>query len=276
MKQKYYLSVQALAVSIFSFGQIGINTNNPTKTLDVNGEARVRTLPQGNATDELLVADSNGNVRKVPRSSLESGESYSSGGFNSTILGYEPQPIGNKVVPATAPGGARVTELGCKQYPTNGHHYCAYQLSAGINWFNAFDFGRNLGGYLVTLTSHAETDWVYREFLTAYNITNNVWIGYNKIAEPGNENRFRWITGEEFKINWGTNPSTAEHRFNTGEPNNYQGNEGSTHIIGVGGNCARLWNDTNGNNITAAAGCASGSVSVANQVVNRLIIEFNE
>lgn len=272
MKKKYYLSAQALAVSIFSFSQIGINTNDPTKTLDVNGEARVRTLPIGNATDELLVADSNGNVKKISRNSLAN----SKGGFNSTILGYEPQPIANKVVPSTAPGGATVTELGCKRYPTNGHHYCAYELSTGINWFNAFDFGRNLGGYLVTLTNNAETDWVYEEFLTAYNITNSVWIGYNKIAEPGNENRFRWITGEEFKINWGTNPSTAEHRFKVGEPNNSQGNEGSTHIIGAGGNCARLWNDTNGNNITATATCTSGRVSAANQVVNRLIIEFNE
>jgi hypothetical protein len=272
MKQKYYLSAQALAISIFSFSQIGVNTNNPTKTLDVNGEARVRTLPQGNATDELLVADSQGNVRKVSRNSLENGGSYS-GGFNSTILGYEPQPIANKVVPQTAPGGARVTELGCKQYPTNGHYYCAYQLSRGINWFNAFDFGRNLGGYIVTLTSHAETDWVYSEILSGYNLTNNIWIGYNKIAEPGNVNRFRWITGEEFRINWGTNPSTAQHRFFPGEPNNFQGIEGSTHIIGAGGNCSRRWNDTDGNRLTSSASC---DIISSNEVFNRLIIEFNE
>ncbi|GGE94865.1 Lectin C-type domain-containing protein [Chishuiella changwenlii] len=272
MKQKHYLSAQALVVSIFSFSQIGINTNDPTKTLDINGELRVRTLPQGDDIDYVLVADASGNIKKVSRNSLENGESYS-GGFNSTILGYEPQPVANKVVPPTAPGGTTVTELGCKQYSGNGHHYCAYELSGGISWFNAFNFARNLGGYLVTLTSHAETDWVYSEILSGYNLTNNIWIGYNKIAEPGNENRFRWITGEEFRINWGTSPSTAEHRFYPGEPNNHNGIEGSTHIIGVGGDCARRWNDTNGSNLTSSAPCVITSV---NKVFNKLIIEFNE
>ncbi|GGE94871.1 Lectin C-type domain-containing protein [Chishuiella changwenlii] len=276
MKQKYYLSAQVLAVSVFSFGQIGINTNDPTKTLDVNGEVRVRTLPSGNVIDEVLVADTNGNIRKIPRNSFEGEGAYSKGGFNSTILGYEPQPVANKVVPPTAPGGASVTELGCKQYSQNGHHYCVYDLSTGINWYNAFNFAKNLGGYLVTLTSHAETDWVYSEILSGYNLSNNIWIGYNKITEPGNTNRFRWITGEEFRINWGTNPATAEHRFDAGEPNNYNGNEGSTHIIGAGGSCARSWNDTDGNNTSAAAGCTTGSITAANKIINKLIIEFNE
>lgn len=274
MKHKCYLSVSLLTFSIFNFGQIGINTENPTKTLDVNGEARVRTLPEGNVIDDILVADTNGNLRKVSRNSFRGGnESSNGGGFSSTILGYEPQPIANKVVPSTAPGGATVTELGCKQNPTNGHHYCAYQLSTGINWFNAFTFGKNLGGYLVTLTSNAERTWVYREILTGYNITNNVWLGYNKIAEPGNPSKFRWITGEEFKVNWATNPATTESNFSVGEPNNLTGDEGSAHIIGAGGTCARFWNDVNGNITTGTALCP---IAPSNQSFNRLIIEFNE
>lgn len=31
-------------VSTFSLAQIGINTNSPTKTLDVSGDMRIRTL----------------------------------------------------------------------------------------------------------------------------------------------------------------------------------------------------------------------------------------
>ena len=269
--KKYYILIP-LAFSIFTLAQVGINTDEPTKTLDINGELRVRTLPSGDIIDEILVSDTNGNVRKVSRNSFGTGGAGTDGSFNSTILGYEPQPIANKVVPATAPGGATVTELGCKQYPTNGHYYCAYQLSSGVNWFNSFEFAKSLGGYLVTLTNVDETDWVYSEMLTDYSLNSNIWIGYNKIAEPGNANRFRWITGEEFKINWSTNPSTAEHRFVAGEPNNSNGNEGSTHIIGAGGSCNRGWNDSNGTLTSASATCTP---AVANRPLNKLIIEFN-
>jgi hypothetical protein len=269
--KKNYIFIP-LAFSIFTTAQVGINTNNPTQALDINGELRVRTLPSGDVIDEVLVSDSDGNVRKVPRNSFETGGAITDGSFNSTILGYEPQPIANKVVPATAPGGATVTELGCKQYPTNGHYYCAYQLSSGVNWFNSFEFAKSLGGYLVTLTNVDETDWVYSEMLTDYSLNSNIWIGYNKIAEPGNANRFRWITGEEYKINWATNPSRAENRFLSGEPNNQGGNEGSTHIIGVGGTCNRGWNDIAGASITANPSCTPAA---ANRPFIRLIVEFN-
>lgn len=44
-------------------GQVGINTNDPTKTLDVNGEMRIRLLPLATTdTYSLTVADVNGNV----------------------------------------------------------------------------------------------------------------------------------------------------------------------------------------------------------------------
>ncbi|MBC5834698.1 hypothetical protein G6N05_09525 [Flavobacterium sp. F372] len=41
--------------------QVGINTTAPTKTLDVNGEVRIRTLPVTNASTSLTV-DASGNV----------------------------------------------------------------------------------------------------------------------------------------------------------------------------------------------------------------------
>ena len=44
-------------------GQVGINTNNPTKTLDVNGEMRIRLLPLATTdTYSLTVADVDGNI----------------------------------------------------------------------------------------------------------------------------------------------------------------------------------------------------------------------
>ena len=49
---------------------VGINVSAPTKTLDVNGEARVRTLPAGTDTDAVVTADADGNLRKVAAGEL--------------------------------------------------------------------------------------------------------------------------------------------------------------------------------------------------------------
>ncbi|KAF2515551.1 beta strand repeat-containing protein [Flavobacterium foetidum] len=47
-------------------GKIGINTNDPQAQLDVNGQARVRTLPTGLvATDKIVTADTDGNLRTL-------------------------------------------------------------------------------------------------------------------------------------------------------------------------------------------------------------------
>lgn len=135
--------------------QVGINTPSPTATIDVNGSARIRTISTGASSDQFLVADADGNIKKV--ATIPSSPSGGDSGFNSSILGYDPMPITTKVVPATAPGGAAVTELGCKQWTglgANNHYYCAYNLSTGISWFNAFSLAKQLGAYLVTLPNN--------------------------------------------------------------------------------------------------------------------------
>lgn len=225
--KKFLLSLTLFGLNILIHAQVGINTAIPTKTLDINGETRIRTLPPGAVVDDVIVVDADGNLKKVARSSFGSTSSTT----NTNILGYTPQPIANKIVPATAPGGATVQEVGCKQWSGNGHYYCAYQLSAGTNWFNTFDFAKQLGGYLPTLTGDAERAWMNTNILASYSLNNNIWIGYNKIQEPGNPIRFRWITGEEFNHVWSTNPATVENWFNVGEPNNSGGSEGYSYSI---------------------------------------------
>lgn len=50
---------------------IGIGTTTPTKTLDVNGDVRVRNLPVGNGmTDNYITVDVNGNLRRVAATTL--------------------------------------------------------------------------------------------------------------------------------------------------------------------------------------------------------------
>ena len=64
MKKIMFLA--ALTLGITAFAQTGINTSSPTKTLDVNGEARVRTLPLGNTTGKkFVVADGDGNLGRA-------------------------------------------------------------------------------------------------------------------------------------------------------------------------------------------------------------------
>ena len=47
-----------------STGNVGIGTDAPSTKLDVNGNARVRTLPAGAAADGIVTTDANGNLRQ--------------------------------------------------------------------------------------------------------------------------------------------------------------------------------------------------------------------
>lgn len=49
---------------------IGLNINTPTQRLDVNGGARVRTLPVGLTSDQVVLADATGVLRKLPISTI--------------------------------------------------------------------------------------------------------------------------------------------------------------------------------------------------------------
>jgi hypothetical protein len=202
-----------------------------------------------------------------------SSTSDTSTGFSSSILGYDPIKSSARTVPSTF-SGATVTELGCKKNTDNGHVYCAYQLSKGMNFYNTFSLAKSIGGYIVTMTSNAERAWVNTNILantTGYNLNSNIWIGYNKVAFPGNPTQFVWITGEDWAINWTTSPtSTPENWFSSGEPNNSGGNEGSCHIWASSIFSNRTWNDVSG------AATSSQYLSGSSVPLNQVIVEFNE
>lgn len=53
-------------------GNVGINTQTPTKNLDINGELRIRMLPNSSSSaDNYLVTDSDGNVFSRPGNVLK-------------------------------------------------------------------------------------------------------------------------------------------------------------------------------------------------------------
>ena len=127
--------------------------------------------------------------------------------------------------------------------PANGHYYDAV-AAADPDWAQARDAAaassyNGLGGYLATVTSQAENDFIVAHFAQA--LDGGYWLGGYQLpgsAEPGGG--WTWVTGERWVYsNWGG-----------GEPNNYanQENEDSlhftnniNHVNGLG-----QWNDLRG------------------------------
>lgn len=65
MMLKHYIFSFFLIVLVHELtAQVGVNTQNPTSTLDVNGNVRIRTTPAGVAADDVLTTDANGNIRQ--------------------------------------------------------------------------------------------------------------------------------------------------------------------------------------------------------------------
>lgn len=69
MKKLFSLLVLLSITAVF--GQVGINTETPTETLDVNGTLRVRVADQMTMTelatsDSILVVSSTGVVKRIP------------------------------------------------------------------------------------------------------------------------------------------------------------------------------------------------------------------
>ena len=97
----------------------------------------------------------------------------------------------------------------------NGHSY--YRSTGSMTWTDARQACTNMGGYLVTVTTLAENNFLF-------NLWPNGWIG---LTDEVVEGQWRWVTGEPFSwSNW-----------NSGEPNN-AGNEDYIQFVGGG-----KWND---------------------------------
>jgi hypothetical protein len=116
-------------------------------------------------------------------------------------------------VPATYSG---FTYLG----DYNGTRY--YRSNGSVSWPNAVTGANSIGAKLVTIESLSENNWL----ATQLGNSGNYWIGLNDVASEGN---FVWSNG-----------STSSYRnWNSGEPNNYNGNEDYVEFIASSGK----WND---------------------------------
>lgn len=114
----------------------------------------------------------------------------------------------------------------------NGHWYAI--TTHPDDWRNVEGVAASFGGYLTSITSAAENNWVYDTFINFGTCAPNwcdpatFYIGLER-ASPGGP--FAWVSGEPLGF-------TAWH---AGEPNNEGGVEGSTQMFKTGG--LVVWND---------------------------------
>lgn len=88
--------------------------------------------------------------------------------------------------------------------PTNNHVY--QYFDTGMFWGLAKDACAAQGGYLVTITSQDENDYLVSKGLIG---TNYVWLGAKFSA-----GKWQWITGEKWTYtNWGLLESDRDHNM---------------------------------------------------------------
>ncbi|MBW1619046.1 C-type lectin domain-containing protein [Empedobacter falsenii] len=231
-----------------------------------------------------------------------------SDGVIPSILGYTPNGIASSAASSVVVDGLTFTKRGCTQWTAgNGHYYCVYTSgnngtsgsspgTGGANWGTAYNVGKTLNGYLLTITSDAEETFVRNNIINGSNsgygnLRNNIWIGNNKAINmsyspanqpaPGIPIEFYWITGENSKHNW-SNATTVQQNFASNaniqdEPNNLGNNEGCTHIwangMSSGMDGLKLkWNDAPCDVTTFSP----GGIAAEFRALNQLIIEFNQ
>jgi hypothetical protein len=124
----------------------------------------------------------------------------------------------------------------------NGHEYMAVPKSGGLTWDQAyFEADQIYGGYLATITSQGENNFIFGlinspQFFTGLNGSGPAIGGY---LPPGAGNgQYAWVSGEAWNYtNWYPN-----------RPDGFNVNERNLEFFsGVGNTPGSQWNDINGN-----------------------------
>lgn len=324
-KSIYILTLVFISISKVTFGQVAIGTTtpHPSAVLDVVATNKGFLAPQialiskndigtiNNPEEGILVYNTTNNAQMTPGYYYWDGTAWQSTGIGNrtnivsdgvipSILGYLPDGTGTSATTSITVDGITFTKTGCKQWSGNGHYYCGYRSGAdgattngGVNWGTAYNVGKQLKGYLVTITSLAEWNWIVTNILnssTGYNFNNNIWIGNSKAINmsfapnnqpaPGIPIEFLWITGEESKYLW-SNTTTVEQNFAdnasiANEPNNYNNGEGCTHIWSNQSSfpsaLKRKWNDAP----CTITSFYPGNLTAEQRAMNQLVIEFEK
>lgn len=125
----------------------------------------------------------------------------------------------------------------------NGHYYAIFSGSLATGWADAKEYCERLGGYLATVTSVEENDFLWT-------LSNQ--MGYTSthfgLTDEGHEGYWTWVTGEAVTyMNWGS-----------GQPDNWNGEtvENYGHFWGE---ISGKWNDSNWERYANAFICEWGA-----------------
>jgi len=114
----------------------------------------------------------------------------------------------------------------------NGHWYEAISAPNGISWLTAQQEAESAGGYLATLTSQAENDWVLGNF-----ISQDSWIGAVQNVDSPDYSEplggWEWTTGEPFDFTF----------WRAEQPNNQGGTQVYLCFDAVDAEFDAGWND---------------------------------
>jgi hypothetical protein len=106
------------------------------------------------------------------------------------------------------------------EWAENGHAYDIYSRDSFLSWEDARAMAESQGGYLATITSEAENDFVWG-LLSGQNNYSSYWLGgYQTNFDSEPDGGWAWVTGETWDYtNW----------YAPWEPNNGVG--GTQHYL---------------------------------------------
>ena len=145
------------------------------------------------------------------------------------FLGYEAYSISSSnvtsrdggIVSSVTYNTINYSDASCIKWEEgNNHTYCMYKANRNINFSEAFSFAKYLKGYVVTITSLSELNFLRSNFLrTSSSQNDGFWLGYinYKLSESTQDiassttglYRFKWITNEDFLISWDQSSATG-------------------------------------------------------------------
>lgn len=125
------------------------------------------------------------------------------------------------------------------QWAGNGHYYEAINTGGNnIDWATANNDAIAKGGYLATITTSLENQFISLTFPEAGTFQHEYWIGgFQPPGSPEPAGNWQWVTGEAFSYNnW-----AAGHPDNAGN-----GGEDRIHLFAPGSGLGDIkWDDAN-------------------------------
>jgi len=134
---------------------------------------------------------------------------------------------------------ARWIEKSSAHSSPNLHCYSVFLTEK--TWFQARRACENLGGYLVSITSEDEMNFIWRKFGASFTETwKGPWVGLSDAAEEGN---WVWVNGESGVIG----EDTIYTNWYVGEPDDCCGGQDCASI--AGGHWGYKWSDSKCHNL---------------------------